>query len=695
MKRFITIVMSLVLLVAFANANNQDLVPVKIKKSSVSIKKPNATIDDYIDHTFGRDAEYYLGSGLENDTFAVYYKPQGTGVIVKTIEHQWFDGDGTLSNYVFLWNAGPDVPPSGLANDYWDANGDGQPGDTVVALLGGIATSDGGAPVGPIPNTPAAGYDYQGPDLEALGAETTFGDATTPVAFFAGFVKLGEAPHPLASNTRNYLGGDQTYTWAKGPTLRRNDIWSPYNSYIELQSRVGVTYLGDPPPAVTGFTQLPNTYDGTQDFVIEATAKDNNPLPTDGATLLYSVNGGDQMTMPMTYVGTVDNIATYTATLSGLNLGVGDYVMYNVQVTDDNSATSQGLAKYFEVIEAANPDANILLVDDGMANPALMALKTVLENMGQSVEVYETAANNGWDKSITTYTGNSGTIYDAIIIHGFGTSTVPTRAYTADHPVAAYLDMGGNLLYEDQDYFYTNGEGNEPVFAQGDFAYDYFSIEGGVNDPGSAAYVNVYGDDILMDLTAATFNADEMSLWPDLITPLDATPILLVDSNDPNFPDETVGAYYTDGNFTTALFVGPIHSLNTTTASGDSVIVSPEFETIYLGVLTGAFGLTATSVGENDGLVKEFRLENNYPNPFNPTTNIQYTIPFASHVELTIYNLMGQKVKTLVNEVQTANTYTVQWDATDASGNVVPSGVYYYQIKSENFQMTKKMLLVK
>jgi hypothetical protein len=85
-----------------------------------------------------------------------------------------------------------------------------------------------------------------------------------------------------------------------------------------------------------------------------------------------------------------------------------------------------------------------------------------------------------------------------------------------------------------------------------------------------------------------------------------------------------------------------------------------------------------------------YELHNNYPNPFNPSTAIGYQLPAVSDVELSIYNILGQKVATLVSERQNAGIYQVQWDASGFS-----SGVYYYRIKASEFQDVKKMILLR
>jgi len=91
----------------------------------------------------------------------------------------------------------------------------------------------------------------------------------------------------------------------------------------------------------------------------------------------------------------------------------------------------------------------------------------------------------------------------------------------------------------------------------------------------------------------------------------------------------------------------------------------------------------------------DYQLKNNYPNPFNPETIIEYKVPKSGQVKLAIYNVLGQKVKTLVDVHQLAGLYTVMWDGNDESGNKLASGVYFYQLIGENALITKKMTLLK
>jgi len=106
-------------------------------------------------------------------------------------------------------------------------------------------------------------------------------------------------------------------------------------------------------------------------------------------------------------------------------------------------------------------------------------------------------------------------------------------------------------------------------------------------------------------------------------------------------------------------------------------------------------GAEITKVDEEAAVVDEYRLDQNYPNPFNPTTTISYSIQKNDLVTLTVFNMLGQKVKTLVNAHQKAGAYTIHWDGTDNRGINVAGGMYFYQIKSGSFAKTNKMLLLK
>jgi len=103
-------------------------------------------------------------------------------------------------------------------------------------------------------------------------------------------------------------------------------------------------------------------------------------------------------------------------------------------------------------------------------------------------------------------------------------------------------------------------------------------------------------------------------------------------------------------------------------------------------------GIPYTGVEEHtgSGIPQNFALQQNFPNPFNPTTVISYELPVTSSVKLIVYDMLGREVAVLVNEQMLAGTHTAMWDAQG-----MPSGVYFYRITAGNYVSTHKMLMIK
>ncbi len=96
-----------------------------------------------------------------------------------------------------------------------------------------------------------------------------------------------------------------------------------------------------------------------------------------------------------------------------------------------------------------------------------------------------------------------------------------------------------------------------------------------------------------------------------------------------------------------------------------------------------------------EGLPNQFALLQNYPNPFNPATTIEYSLPRRSHATIRIFNLIGQRVATLVDREVSAGSHAVTWNGTDANGTAVATGLYLYRLEAGDHVRTKKMLLLK
>ncbi len=196
--------------------------------------------------------------------------------------------------------------------------------------------------------------------------------------------------------------------------------------------------------------------------------------------------------------------------------------------------------------------------------------------------------------------------------------------------------------------------------------------------------------------TAGTVYGDD-EFWDYVIVEADAGKgwIELLDGYDARANSTWLSTYNADGNGNANIFVE--HSINLLDffSPGDEVII--RFR-LYADQYTNGWGwainyveIQPQFVGVKDvALPIAYILKQNYPNPFNPSTSISFSIPEKSTVKLNVFNTIGQKVATLVNEVRDAGRYSVDWNA-----GSLASGVYVYRIETKNFVDTKKMMLLK
>ena len=102
---------------------------------------------------------------------------------------------------------------------------------------------------------------------------------------------------------------------------------------------------------------------------------------------------------------------------------------------------------------------------------------------------------------------------------------------------------------------------------------------------------------------------------------------------------------------------------------------------------------------EQQKIPKQPYLRQNYPNPFNPETKIEYGLPRKSHVKLEVYNLLGQRVTTLIDKEQSPGVYTIKWDGKTDNNRELSSGLYFYRLTFDynngNKELTRKMILIK
>ncbi len=107
------------------------------------------------------------------------------------------------------------------------------------------------------------------------------------------------------------------------------------------------------------------------------------------------------------------------------------------------------------------------------------------------------------------------------------------------------------------------------------------------------------------------------------------------------------------------------------------------------------FDIVLSVENSKPGLPQDYSLGQNYPNPFNPSTQIQFQVASQTDVKLAIFNLLGQRVRTLVESNYQPGFYNVTWDGRDSQGRLTTSGIYIYQLQAGNFLETRRMVLLK
>jgi hypothetical protein len=165
---------------------------------------------------------------------------------------------------------------------------------------------------------------------------------------------------------------------------------------------------------------------------------------------------------------------------------------------------------------------------------------------------------------------------------------------------------------------------------------------------------------------------------PDLEAGTGAVANLVFEINDPSVNEITLTENVTEnpGHFLAFVY----HEVD---ANG---LTTTRLERVDFPPVTVAL----SDVAQVDGMPTTYDLGQNYPNPFNPATNIAYEVPKASHVTLEVFNVLGQRVASLVDQEMEAGKYTVEFD-----GSSISSGIYFYRLNSDDFTETKKMVMVK
>ena len=516
-------------------------------------------------------AEYYLSSGSAADTFAVVFTPAAPAV-VQNVYAQWFSPGNVNAFGADYSAAAAALSPSGIADD----------DDAPVSPIGAMRTTI-------TPNTIAGDFSWEALDI---GGTFTVGDSNdlgNVPNFVIGYAKGGDLPQPLADATSDQ--GGISYTWFGGPWTDHE--WGDYNPAVDLMMFVEVTYPWGAPVAIQSLSQVNNSYSTTGPFTVAAylfdDTKDGFAINEDDSlTYHWTLNGASEMTGPLT----ADAIETngngyYTFDIAG-SFMPGDEIEYWITIIDNDGLPSESISLSFEIKAPSQPTADLLIVHDGDNDSQLanMFYESVAADLGIVFEYWNTVDEQGIDASVV----NHG--WDNIVVYGWGTTAIPVTDQD-DNGFGAFLDNGGNLVLVDQDWMFGHGlDQYTNTFAAGDFAFDYFGIASGENDPDDDDG-NATGDTSFYGLGSTAmelpFLTEPIVLdhaiygtqsWADIIGPGAATAVF-EGENDA----EVYGVTYEPGAFRTAYFSFMADAAVDTTDDGNATMTSYQFDDFFSGVL--------------------------------------------------------------------------------------------------------------
>jgi len=417
--------------------------------------------------------------------------------------------------------------------------------------------------------------------------------------------------------------------------------------------RVATTWAGavagggssaNQPPSISGLTRDP--WVPSAEATVGATVTDDhNIVPP--VRLIVSVDGVPTDSMDMSSTGS----NTYEAEIPGKPNG--SYVTYVIRATDDSGAvTITSPQKYFSGIT----NISTIRVNDGnglntyIGTPVrvrgiVTAGDTLFTGFNTDIFIQDaTAGINVYKSGLTLYPDGRDLTVEGTINHFNGKLEITTPNIT----------------------IFDNGPGTMP-------------------DPlivAPADAFNEANEGKLMIITGVTFDASGNFATKDSAYTLNGNPAYLAFVDKDN--DYLVGQPIPSG---TVNLRGIMSQYDNSSPYTSGYQLLPR----YVSDLN-----VVVAVNEPvSHLPKNFSIAQNFPNPFNPSTTIEYTVPKQSDISIKIYNLLGQEIRTLVNGSKAQGRYSVTWDGKDNAGRAVSTGIYFYRLNAPNFVETRKMVMIK
>jgi hypothetical protein len=457
--------------------------------------------------------------------------------------------------------------------------------------------------------------------------------------------------------------------------------------YSEYVTKVVVRYIL--PPQRIGITKtIPNhiANNPNMDLTIEAFVF-TSICDSSTANLLYSINGGKPESLEMLRFASSTNGSTdsFRVTLPDI-LVAGDVVSYSIYA-ESCGTIGQSPEVGFQVIIGPSTE-RVLFLADGANSYMIDRYQDAFAGALFEDEIYYWNADdyNGLDPYLLNHQ------FDVIIHVGFGTEFSPDPRDKTDNEFVLQMREGASYFLIDSDYFYAHG--TDGKFYPGEFAYKYLAVDSAVSDPSGNPFPSIFNVNANTDAYLAEFFYEDMTIdlatinvdnWSDFLFARSGYENLLYSDSS-----QIHGMYAATGThfllYKTLMYHSGILFGFQISAADNFLEFFPELVNLHLWT-----GIEDDDEKRADRLI----LFANYPNPFNPTTTIEYYLPKAGEVTLEVFNVLGQKVVTLTDGLKSAGKQTVVWDATDMRGNAVASGTYFYQLRSGGKVESRRMVLLK
>jgi hypothetical protein len=410
-----------------------------------------------------------------------------------------------------------------------------------------------------------------------------------------------------------------------------------------------------------------------------------SPSFSSGTVRISMPAGGSGFDSTISFVNSgFDNI------LAGLGLNRGDSIVgqwraYGYRGTTDSLASTQT----FAVTLKRQARGDVFIAYDSSSAACRTSRDSVIAVLNARGKTYE-LFNRETETSTASFSMRG---FGMIFWLGEATSTMGPAQRDS---VKAYLNSGtssnkAKLIIFAEDIAYQHGRAGS-LNLDLDLCINYLAINYIDNRPPSGAAQGLIGLGVNTGIADSTIGS-----FPDVISTFNPA----ATTNLYSFrSDGTINAIGRKASkYTTATFGVDIESLRPAVDSPPGI--SPARRMILAAM---AYVDTAGTVGVHEygtSVPVAYELTQNYPNPFNPTTQIKFALPQESMVRLTVFNILGQEVATLVDGPQPAGYFTVQWDGQNTFGNSAASGVYFFKLKATatngttTFANIKKMLLLK